>query len=379
MTMKLSLAQLKSVIATYVDENKISVETFTATKNNTVGLLDTLGKIYTLQDNFGDKLAVFDGEDLSFGKNIEQWKADLILPEDYDASGSGALAPHRSTYRPVSFSFTLGRKKIPQTIDYNDVERAVHNEGQFAEIIASKYKVMSDSEILMRYQIKRQGLGVLIARCIYAMDATNATAWTDVAHSTINALFKADANATDVYTLVKPYAQGGASNFADAVAKGYLIKNELVTEIAKPVDTETGEAFVTQIKKDVEIAGDVSEGHSLNGNTLGSDADRLVLVQLQGISPVVDVKVMAGAFHEDKVSLPAEQITIKDFGNDNSGAYAILMDRRGMRLHNTYRAVRENNNGDGDFLNLFAHSEWTLEISRNSFVKVYKPAPVVGD
>ena len=78
---------------------------------------------------------------------------------------------------------------------------------------------MTDSETAMKYQIKRQGLGVLIARCIAQMDATNATAWTDVAHNTINALFKENADATATYILVKKYAQGGASNFADAVAK----------------------------------------------------------------------------------------------------------------------------------------------------------------
>lgn len=368
--MKLSYAQLKSAIATYVDENNISVDTFVATKNNTVGLLDAIGKIYTIPSNFVDKLALFDGEDLSYGKTIEEWKADLILPEDYDASGSGALAPHRSTFRPVSFSFTLGRKKIPQTIDNNDVERAVHNAEQFAEIIAEKYKAMTDSETAMKYQIKRQGLGVLIARCLAQMDVTDATAWTDVAHNTINAIFKKDGDATDTYILVKKYAQGGASSFDDAVAKGYLIKNDLVKTIAKPVDNSTGEAFVELLKGDLEVAQDISEGHSLNGNTLGTN-DNLVLVMLQGIQNVIDVKVLAGAFHEERVSLPAENVVVKDFGDDNSGAYAVLMDRRGMRLHNTYRAVRENLNGDGDFLNLFQHSEWTLHISRNTFVRVY--------
>ena len=370
--MKLSYAQLKTAIATYVDENKISVDSFVETRNNTVGLLDAIGKIYFIPSTFVDKLAIFDGEDLSYGKTIEEWKADLILPEDFNASGSNALAPHRSTYRPVSFSYTLGRKMIPQSIDNNDVERAVHNEGQFVEIIAEKYKVMTDSETAMKYQIKRQGLGVLIARCLAQMDASDATAWTDVAHNTLNAIFKADADATDTYILVKKYAQGDASNFADAVAKGYLIKNLLVTEIAKPVDTDTGEAFVEQIKGDLEIASDLSEGYSLNGNTLGTN-ENLVLVMLQGIQKVIDVKVMAGAFHEEKVSLPADSVVVKDFGDDNSGAYAVLMDKRGMRLHNTYRAVRENLNGDGDFLNLFQHSEWTLHISRNTFVKVYKP------
>lgn len=372
--MKLTQPLLKAAITTYVDRNKVSVSDFVVTKNNTVGLLDKIGKIFWIPNEYIDKLALFDGEDLSYGKSIEEWAADLILPEDYDPSGAGALSPHRSTYRPVSFSFTLGRKKIPQTIDFNDVERAVNNEAQFVEIIAAKYKVINDSETLMRYQIKKEGLAVLIARAVAQMDPTNATAWSDAAHSTVNALFKADANATDTYILVKPYAQGGASNFADAVAKGYLIKNDLVTNIAKPVDTSTGEAFVEQLKKDVEVAEDSSEGHSLNGNTLGTVADKLVLIKLQGIAPVIDVKVMAGAFHEDKISLPAKSVTVNSFASDNTGAYAILMDERGMRLHNTYRAVRENTNGDGDFLNLFAHSEWTLHISRNSFVKVYKPA-----
>ena len=369
--MKLSYAQLKTVIASYVDANKISVETFSETRANSVGLLDTIGKIFEIPSVFVDKLDIFNAEFLSFGKTIEEWKADLILPEAYDPTGDGALAPHRSTYRPVDFSYTLGRQVIPQTIDNNDIERAVHNEGQFAEIIASKYKAITDSETAMIYQMKRQALGVLIARCVAQMNATNATAWTDVDHTTINALFKENGGATATYLLVKPYAQGGASNFADAVAKGYLIKNELTSVVAKPVDTATGEAFVKQVKKDVEIAGDLSEGHSLNGNTLGVEDNNLVLLMLQGIQDVIEVDVLAGAFHEDKTSLPAETKVIKDFGNDNSGAYAILMDRRGMKLFNTYRAVRENFNGKGDWLNLFAHSEWTAHISRNVFVKVY--------
>ena len=81
---------------------------------------------------------------------------------------------------------------------------------------------------------------------------------------------------------------------------------------------------------------------------------------------------MAGAFHLDKVSVPAEQITIKDFGSDNTDVYAILLDRRMIKLHNTYEAVRENFNGAGDFLNLFYHSEDTAFISRNTFVRVYR-------
>lgn len=370
---KLSLIQLRSIVDEYVKSNKISVDTFEVTKNNTVGLLDKIGKILHIPMSYNDKLEMFDGEFLSFGKTVEEWAGDLILPQDFDASGEDALTPSPSTYRPVYFSFTLGRKTIKQTIRNNDIERAVHFEEQLVEIVAQKYKALTDSETLLRYDMKKQALAVLIARCVYAMNPANATAWSDADHETINALFKATAVATDVYTLVKKYTQGDASSFDDAVAKGYLIKNQLVEEIAKPVDTSTGEDFVLAVKKDVEIASDISEGHSLNANTLGAtETDGLVLLMLQGINPVIDVEVLAGAFHTDKVALPSEIKVINGFGNDSNNAYAILMDKRAMRLHNTYRAVRENFNGSGDFLNLFFHTENTVHVSRNVYIKVYK-------
>ena len=98
----------------------------------------------------------------------------------------------------------------------------------------------------------------------------------------------------------------------------------------------------------------------------------MVLVLKQGIRPNLDVKTFAGAFNQDKLALPASQVVIPDFGDANADVYAMLVDRRIMRLHNTYRAVRENQNGQGDFLNYFYHSENSVHISRNAYVRVYK-------
>ena len=375
---KLSIAQLTSVVSNYVASNKISVESFSETRANSVGLLDTLGKIYTLWQNYGDKLALFDGEDLSFGKTIEEWAQDLILPEDFDASGSTALAPHESTYRPVSFSYTLGKKTIPQTIRNNDIERAVHNIAQFEEIIAGKTKALYDSETMFRYALKRQALGVLIERCDDAMDSSNAdvtlaTEGTSIsgAHS-VNELFYVTAT-TKMYVLVKPIASGAGLTGTTAIAGGYLILLDLVKEIAVPVSDVTGEAFIQQVLADVEIASDFSEGHSLNGNTLGGNPEAgLVLVMKQGIMPALKVQTLAGAFHREELAIPAEIVVIPNFGDADADFYAVLVDRRIMRLHNTYRAVRENMNGQGDFLNMFYHTENTCHVSRNCFVKVYK-------
>ena len=375
---KLSIAQLKSVVALYVASNKIAVDSFSETRDNSVGLLDVLGKIYTNWQNYGDKLALFDGEDLSFGKTIEEWAQDLILPENFDASGSTALAPHESTHRPVSFSYTLGKKTIPQTIRNNDIERAVHNIGQFEDIMVGKTKAMYDSETMLRYAIKRQALGVLIGRCDAEMDSTNADVTLATEGTTISGAVDVNelvwVTATSkMYIAVKPIASGSGLTGTTAIAGGYLILLDLIKEIAQPVSDVTGEAFIEQVLKDVEVASDFSEGHSLNGNTLGGNPEAgLVLVMKQGIMPTLKVQTLAGAFHREELAIPAESVVIPDFGNADADYYAVLVDRRIMRLHNTYRAVRENQNGQGDFLNMFYHTENTAHVSRNCFVRVYK-------
>lgn len=374
---KLSIAELRAFVASYVDDQQISVESFTETRANSVGLLDTLGKIYTNWQNYRDKLDLFDGEDLSFGKTIEEWAQDLIEPQSFNASGSNAMAPHNSTYRPVSFSYTLGKVTIPQTIKNNDIERAVHNIAQFSDIIAGKTKALYDSETVFRYNMKRQALGVLAERCIDAKDSSNddvtlATEGTSItgAHS-VNELFYITGN-TKMYILVKPIANGAGLTGTTAIAGGYLIELKLVTEIAKPVDDTTGEAFIQQVLEDVEEFSDISEGNSLNGNTLGgNDEAGLVLVVKQKVIPALRVKTIAGAFNKEELALPAQVVVIPDFGDADSDIYAMLVDRRIMRLHNTYRAVRENMNGEGDFLNYFYHTENTAHVSRNCAVKVY--------
>ena len=372
--MKLSLKQLASVLASYVDDNKISVDSFSVTRDNTVGLLDKVAKIFTIETNFVDKLAIFDGEDLSYGKIVEEWASDLILAEAFDPDGAGALSPHDSTYRPVFYSYTLGRKVIPQTIRNDDIERAVHNEAQFISIIEDKTRKMYDSETMLKYGIKREALGVLAEMCIAMQDASQVNAYGTTTAYSVNDLVKENGTATDVYIFVKPKTTTSMT-WANAIANGYIIKLDLIETLAKPVDTSTGEAFIKALKGAKEVASDYSEGHSLNGNTLGATPeDGLVLVMLQGIQPSLEVDTMAGAFHEDKVALPVKEIVVPDFGSANSKVWAVLLDARGCKLHNTYRAVRENINGHGDFLNMFFHTENTVFLSRNVYVRVFKTA-----
>lgn len=369
---KLSLDQLKAYVASIVTTAKISNGSFVESRDNTAGLLDKIGKIITLDTTYTiDKLARFDGEYLSYGKTIEEWQEDLIMPQDYDATGANALAPATMPYRPVFYSYTLGRKVIKATIKNNDLERAVHNEGQFIDLITMKTKRLNDSMAQYRYQLKRELLGKYIDLVEAEADATQATTFTANAdHLSVNAMFKKASNSTTTAILVVPYKANDASNYDDAVAKGFLIELKQKEAIDVPVDTTTGEAFLKAVKKDLEKAQDVSEGYSLNGNTLGA-SDGLVLIVKQGIMPDLEVDTFAGAFNRGDLAVDVDIIVLPDFGNTTSKAFAVLMDARGMRLHNTYNASRDNANGEGDFLNIFRHTEDTAFASRNTFIKVY--------
>ena len=370
---KLSLAELKNAVASYVSASKIANTTFSVTRDNIVGLLDKIGKIVQLDTSFFDKLPELDGEYLSYGKTVEEYYQDLILATAWnqDTDGSRALKFYSPTYRPVAYSYSLGREIIPTSIPNNNIERAVHNEGQFVDIVATQEKRLSDSKAVWKYQVKREMLGKLIDMVETAY--SGATSY--VKNSTVVAegtYYKwTDSDSVD-HVAVCVVNQTSAINKDgnELLEDGILIEMQILEEVPVPEDTSTGEAFIKAVKNAVEKAQDVSEGFSLNGNTIGAELG-LMLYFKQGIKPVLDVDTMAGAFHQQALNMGVEDKTIKDFGDTSSKAYAVLMDRRGARLHIDYEAVRENFNGFGDFLNLFAHIEATAFISRNCFVKIF--------
>ena len=370
---KLSLEGLAAAVATYVDTNKIAYNSFQASYNNIVGLLDKVGLIETLDTSFFDKLPEFDGVQLETGKTVEEWYQDLIMAVDYnqDVDGSRALKFYSPTYRPVAWSYSLGKKIIPTSIPNNNIERAVNNLEQFARIVATATKRLADSKAAWKYQVKREMLGKLCDKAAAAY--SGATAY--VKNSTVLAegtYYKWTDSDSVNHTAICVEGQTAAINKDgnELEAEGILIEMRIVEEVPVPEDSTTGENFIKELKKAVEVAQDLSEGYSLNGNTIGAEEGLILLVK-QGIAPTLDVDAMAGAFHLDKLNPGVEMKVIKDFGNTSTKAYAILMDRRGAKLHIGYEAVRENFNGFGDFVSLFSHIESTAFISRNCFVKIF--------
>lgn len=374
----LTLQEIKTLVAEYVAQEKLSNPNFIVSRENVAGLLDKIGKITMLSQRFVDKLEILDREFLSYGKTIEEWCQDLTMPMDYDPTGANALAPYDPSYRPPFYSYTLGKKVIPATRRFNDLERAVHNDGELVELISSILVNLYNSEKVWRYSVKREILGKIVA---YAnettLEQTNAESFDTEAAYSVGTYVKFEDESNPlihgVFVVFNEIPANSGDTMEDRIASGDIVRLSMVETLTEVTDTASGEAFVKQLKDDVEIASDNSQGYSLNGNAVGA-TEGLVLFIKFGIMSTIDVDVLAGAFHENKVAVPAEIIPLPDFGNADPNVFAILMDRRAAGLHPTYRAVREQANGLGDFINYFLHSEDTAYISRNAFIKVYKKA-----
>lgn len=155
---KFSIEGIEAIAKSYLVDNKIANTSFTETHNNIVGLLDKVGLIKFLDTDFQDKLAELNGENLPYGKTIEEWYQDLILAIDYnqDEDGSRALKFYSPTYRPVSYSYSLGKKVIATSIPNNNVERAVNSYEQLASLLATMTKRIGDSTAQWRYAVKRE-------------------------------------------------------------------------------------------------------------------------------------------------------------------------------------------------------------------------------
>ena len=375
--MRVTLKEMEAIVAEYV-RAELQAGTFTPSKDNLAGLTDKIAKTLTIDGIYTDKLPELDGEELPYGKTIEEWFQDLVAVEVYNDyktddvnSAYDALKPYYPSYEDCAYSYTLGRKVIPTTIKYDEYERAVTNGEDLARITNMILKRLYDTYGLFKYDCKKQILANAVKKCDEAMSTTGATA---VANATATFAVVKGTRYTLTTTgevAIGVKADAVAKTWAANVAAGNIIVYNLVETLAKPIDTQTGEAFVESVKKKVEDGEFISEGNALNGATIGA-AEGLYLFIKKGLRPILDVQVEAGAFNPEKLAIPAKIVVVDDIPTEDGKTYAILADTRAMRLHPTYMAIREQLNGRGDYMNYFLHTENTAFISKNCFLHVWK-------
>lgn len=332
---KWTISDIKTAVASYVAAAKQADSTWEPDQDTVSNLMEKIMKTVCIDGSFIDKLPELDGENLEFGQAIEEYMVDLCPVNDYDdfegdypdGADEGAAAdaenrPYRPAFETVYYDERLGKKFFATTEDQSKFQAVLNGTGDLANLTALVMKRLYDSYAVWKYNQKKKLLGNLAQK----------------------------ANAVTV--------------------SGSKV---LVEELAKPVDTDTGEAFIKAVKDDVETASFVSENTSLSKTTIGAK-DGLVLYIKKGIMSTIEVDTLAGAFNAEKLAIPCTIKVVEDFGTVPDGGidpYAILIDPRGVKLHRNYEAIRDNEVAVGDYHNFFLHTEHTGFISPFTFVKVF--------
>lgn len=372
--MQLTLALVHDTVATWIDQNKIANNgSFSPSVNEINGIVDKIAKSYTLDGDFSDPLPELDGEDLNYARTLEEYFENLVMPSDNDPTGANTLNPHMPTHMKPAYSYQQKKQTFPISRPYDVVQAAFHSEEEYADFITLITKRLYDSFNVWKFNVKKKLLGTVISTIVASMSATGAATFAAATAYNIGQRF------TD-QTIGKAIAVKNIKNtdlpsgktLQDAIDEGYVVVLKLLSEIAIPVDTATGEAFILDVKKVVEKSNFPSEGNSLNGNTVGVAPAGLKLYIKTGIMPDIEVNTLAGAFHREDVAIPVEIKVVDDFGDGDDDVYAVLVDPRGVKYHSDYIATRSQENAEGDFVNFFLHVTPTLAFSRNTFLHAWK-------
>lgn len=329
---QMTIANLKTFAQTYVNKAK-QAGAWSNSNANLYKCLDKIGKQITLQGNFQDKLPELDGDNLPLGKTIEEYFIELQAPVDWmDPTVAGnagkfaeaALKPYLPSVGDVSYSYTLGRKVIPTTKPYDNVERAANDTATAANMLTDIMVSFENSYSLYKYACKKQLIGNMIDKAI-----------------------------TEDKTAVRLGTYG----------------------MTVPSDSTTGEKFIKEVKKCVEDASFASDGNNLANGTMGATPEGdLILYVKKGVMPSLEVDTKSGAFQLGELAIPAQVKVIDDFGAGHNSVFAILVDRRGIKMHSNYLAVKAQENAFSDYVNFFRHTEATGFISKYTYVHIFSSA-----
>lgn len=292
------IENIKTFVTSVLTEAKIAQDAsaFQAVVNDTTGLVEKCMDQICLEQLYTDKLPELDGDEKEFGAYVEEYGMGLLLPKaatslvDGQSYGIPYIAPAmQGTYH----SWKLPEYIVAGSTSYQKYKSSMKDATAYSNYVANVIKQMVDSYNQTRFEEKKQLLG-----------------WA-----------------------------------AEHVA--------VSKTVAKPTNTETGEAFIKAVKDAVEeasFARDVTIGD--RSFTLGG-AENFTLYITKGVKSVLDVNTLAGAFNGDALALPCKIKVVDDLGSSN--AWAMLVDNRAIKLFPNRNTVAEDINGYHDFVTMSRH------------------------
>ena len=323
--MALTIQTLKNAAAAYVDATKQLQKTFVPTVDDFTKTVCKIGDMKTLYLPHVDKLPELSGDNLPFGETIEEFMVNDFLPSDFVyEDGAPKKNAKRATFEEAVYSYPMKEQLWELGVPRNQFRRVSLGERSFGDLIASTLSTLDSSANAWNYAAKRRLLG----------------------------------NAAKEAAKITGVSQADTSG--------------CFTKIAKPSDTATGEAFIKAVKACVEKASDMNDGNLAQHPAAA--APSLTLYIKQGVIPSLEVDTLAGAFNEAKLAIPAKIKTVLDFGEvsgEDSGIYAILVDDRGIKLHDDLLYISSDYDGRQNQDNFYRHQKQTGFISKYAYIHVF--------
>ena len=312
-----TITALETAAKNYVDATKQLQGTFTPTVDDFTKTVCKIGEMKTLYLPHIDKLPEMNGDNLPFGETIEEFMVNDFLPETFTyVDGAPKKNAKRATFAEAVYSYALPEQLWELGVPRSQFQRVSLGQRSFTDLVSSTLMTLDSSANAWNYAAKRRLLG----------------------------------NAAKA-----------------AVAAG------LVSTKAKPDNTADGEQFIKEVKKCVEIASDMNDSN-LAKHTAAA-APSLTLYIKQGVIPSLEVDTMAGAFNKAELAIPAKVKTVLDFGEydtEDKSVYAILVDDRGIKLHDDILMVTSDYDGRMNQDNFYRHQKQTGFISKYGYIHVFK-------
>lgn len=359
-------ATLKNAVNNYVNDNKMA-KNFTPSTGAISGLLDKIGKSYTIQSDLEDDLPELTGEPLPLGKTIEEWHEDLKQPVD-DTTGADAIAPNYPSYRPASYSYALGTKSFKATISANEYQKACLSPEGFSALEMSIYSNLEQSRAMYTYDAKKFLL-MRFYQTVFAQCNATETYAISTAYAVNTCLKNADTETRGI--VVKAILTSNTLVWADAVLQGFIIVLTSDIAMARPVDLVTSQAFATQINKDIEQGYLANEGNTLNGTAIKAPQGSIKLYTTLGIKPILNSFLFSNTYHPEISQINCDIKSVVSFGGlEPLSNYAMLVDTRGIKLHQSY--LKTTILDMAHYINVCVDYDNTAFYSRNTFVKIYR-------
>lgn len=364
----ITLKELQAVVADIMPKGKIAAG-YTPSFNDTTLALNKIGKQWILPQMYENRLSSFIKETLPLGQTVEELFKKLAGLYDYDRTGAKALKPFDPDFMPAVYSYTLPEKVIPVTTRVSEYQSACISDEAYNRLVADIAKSDMDATNVYEYALGRE----LLARAVQLCEDTHASSVPTFATKTAYKKGDLVKSGSTFARVISDIPATNSATFDNLLGKSLiaLIFSEVV---AKPTDDVTAENFFIKIKECEEVASDISEGHSLNGCTIGTTRGSLKLYVKQGILPAADVKARAGTFNLQYINPETDIIVVKDFGDLDENIYAILADERGLALFPSVDYVMSNSNGEGGFYTNFHHLKFTAAVSTATYIHYFKAA-----